>query len=88
MAASHAIFCGRHPCRFYFRTDMRQQKNPPERNPSGGSYSLEHLQQTAESDHGIGPVGQLKVELRDTEPAALATVTVTVGRDPREQRPK
>lgn len=64
------------------------RKNPPERNPSGGSYSLEHLQQTAGSDHGIGPVGQLKVELRDTEPAALATVTVTVGRDPREQRPK
>lgn len=55
---------------------------------SGGSCSIKYLQGIAGSDHGIWPVGQLKVELRDTEPAALATVTVTVGREPREQRPK
>ena len=38
-------------------------------------------------DYGIGLVGQLKVLLLDTEPAELATDTVTVGRLPREQRP-
>jgi nucleotidyltransferase/DNA polymerase involved in DNA repair len=31
-------------------------------------------------DQGIGPVGQTKVLVRDVEPAALVTVTVTVGR--------
>ena len=40
------------------------------------------------TDYGIGLVGQLKVALRETEPAELETVTVTVGREPREQRPK
>jgi hypothetical protein len=39
-------------------------------------------------DYGIGLVGQLKVLLLDTEPEALVTVTVTVGREPRLQRPK
>jgi hypothetical protein len=58
-----------------------RQKNPPERSPSDGSGSPKHLQQIAKSDHGIGPIGQLKVAVRDTEPEALATVTLTVGRE-------
>ena len=39
------------------------------------------------ADYGIGLVGQLKVALRDTEPAALETDTSTVRREPCEQKP-
>ena len=40
------------------------------------------------ADYGIGLVGQLKVRLLDTVPPEFVTLTVTVGRLPRVQRPE
>ena len=53
----------------------------------GGLMPSDSQSRHHSDDQGIGPVGQVKVLVRDDEPAALVTETVTVGRWPRLHMP-